>query len=157
MLCPSSRTGSETTFKSANGASFKLRSVLLFSFARLRSLPPAFFLSGAVLAFSLMLPLPRGGSIGALPSICPFWNLTGHPCPGCGLTRSFVCLAHGHFVDAFRWHPLGPLLFGGTLLYLVSTLAGWKWPFPNRIAVALIVSLLVCWSLRLGGVFPLPS
>ena len=41
------------------------------------------------------------------PVICPFRRLTGLPCPGCGLTRSWVYLAHGRWGDAFAAHPFG--------------------------------------------------
>ena len=70
-------------------------------------------LLSAVFAASALLPLPHGANarIGKLPSICLFYHLTGLPCPGCGLTRSFVFLGHGHFYDALHWHPLGPAVF----------------------------------------------
>lgn len=72
-----------------------------------------FGLLSAILAASVCLPLPdRAGQIGHLPSVCPFYNLTGLPCPGCGLTRAFVCLGHGRFGEALHWHPLGWLVFG---------------------------------------------
>ncbi|GAA1506214.1 DUF2752 domain-containing protein [Nocardioides humi] len=44
------------------------------------------------------------------PVICPFRRLTGLPCPGCGLTRSWVYLTHGWWRDSFLAHPFGPLL-----------------------------------------------
>ena len=74
-------------------------------------------LSG-VFAASLLLPLPAPatGKIAHLPSVCLFYNLTGLPCPGCGLTRSFVCLGHGRFWEALHWHPLGPVIY---LLFFV--------------------------------------
>ena len=74
-------------------------------------------LSG-VFAASLLLPLPAPvtGQIGHLPSVCLFYHVTGLPCPGCGLTRSFVSLGHGHLRDALHWHPLGPIIF---LLFLI--------------------------------------
>jgi hypothetical protein len=43
-------------------------------------------------------------------SICPFANLTGHPCPGCGLTRAALALARLDVATAVRLHPLAPLL-----------------------------------------------
>jgi hypothetical protein len=46
-----------------------------------------------------------------VPSMCMFRNLTGHSCPGCGLTRSFSFLAHGDLRDGFHLNPLGPILF----------------------------------------------
>jgi hypothetical protein len=51
------------------------------------------------------------------PTICPFRLMTGLPCPGCGLTRSFVSTAHGDFRDAFGFHLFGPLLFVGLIVY----------------------------------------
>ncbi|MEO0606121.1 MAG: DUF2752 domain-containing protein [Myxococcota bacterium] len=46
-----------------------------------------------------------------LPALCLWRNVTGLPCPGCGLTRSFTFLAHGHLDAAVRMNVLGPLLF----------------------------------------------
>jgi hypothetical protein len=47
---------------------------------------------------------------------CPFYYLTGHPCPFCGGTRSFAYMWQGDLSNAVRLYPLGPLLFGGTLV-----------------------------------------
>lgn len=41
------------------------------------------------------------------PVICPLRRLTGLPCPGCGLTRSWVYLAHGWWREAFSAHLFG--------------------------------------------------
>lgn len=43
------------------------------------------------------------------PVICPFRRLTGLPCPGCGLTRSWVYLVHGWWRESFLAHPFGPV------------------------------------------------
>lgn len=43
-------------------------------------------------------------------SICLFYNTTGVPCPGCGMTRSFLHLFKGHIGKAFHFHPLFPLV-----------------------------------------------
>lgn len=45
------------------------------------------------------------------PVLCPFRLLTGLPCPGCGLTRSFCAMAHGHLNQALGFHLFGPALF----------------------------------------------
>ena len=68
-------------------------------------------LSG-VLAASFVLPLPGAkGQIAHIPAFCPFYLATGLPCPGCGLTRAFVCISHGQFVQSLHWHPIGWLVY----------------------------------------------
>ena len=47
----------------------------------------------------------------AIPFRCLFRSLTNHECPSCGLTRSFVAVAHGRLKDAVVFHPGGPVLF----------------------------------------------
>lgn len=49
-------------------------------------------------------------------SICFFHTLTNLPCPGCGLTRSFVWLLHGDVVKSVMFNPFGIVIF-----------AGWTW------------------------------
>jgi hypothetical protein len=81
------------------------------------------FLYGAVLLGSVLLPIPAGdGRILGLPSICLFYDLTGLPCPGCGLTRSFVCFAHGQIAQAYRWNLLGPELWLICALFFMRAL-----------------------------------
>ncbi len=46
-----------------------------------------------------------------VPILCGFRRLFGVPCPGCGLSRSFVFLAHGQVLEAFRANWMGPPLF----------------------------------------------
>jgi Protein of unknown function (DUF2752) len=41
---------------------------------------------------------------------CPFAELFGLPCPGCGLTRAAWALLRGDFRGALSLHPLSPLL-----------------------------------------------
>jgi len=50
-----------------------------------------------------------------VPVVCTFRRLTGHNCPGCGLTRSFTFMAHGNVAMAFQMNMLGPLAFCVTL------------------------------------------
>lgn len=37
---------------------------------------------------------------------CFFFELTGHYCPGCGITRLFLSLFQLRFYQAFRYNPL---------------------------------------------------
>ncbi|MFI5284344.1 MAG: DUF2752 domain-containing protein [Candidatus Dormibacterales bacterium] len=55
---------------------------------------------------------------------CPFYYLTGHPCPFCGGTRSFAYMWRGDLSDAVRLYPLGPTLFAGSVLGSAGLAAG---------------------------------
>ncbi len=114
----------------------------------------------AVFAASVLLPPPGAdGQIGHLPSLCPFYNLTGLPCPGCGLTRAFVCLGHGQWRESLHWHPLGGLIFLlFALLWLRAGLFWWRGVtllplLPrtvSRLAWAAAALLLVFGLARIG-------
>ena len=53
------------------------------------------------------------------PVLCPFRLLTGLPCPGCGLTRSWVYLVHGQWSDGISANPFGALALVAVLAFLV--------------------------------------
>ena len=55
---------------------------------------------------------------------CPFYYLTGHPCPFCGGTRSFAYMWEGDMTDAVRLFPLGPAFFLGTLVGIGGLASG---------------------------------
>jgi len=52
----------------------------------------------------------------ALPGVCTFNNLTGLPCPGCGLVRSMVAAGHGRLEASVACHRLGLITFAYVLL-----------------------------------------
>jgi hypothetical protein len=75
--------------------------------------------AGGVVGFGVALALSPAG-IEHGPTICPFRLVTGLPCPGCGLTRSWVYGAHGDWAQSFAAHPFGlPLLAALLLLAIV--------------------------------------
>lgn len=103
------------------------------------------------------IQLPGGGT---LPSLCLFHNITGYPDLGCGLTRSFVNIAHFHFLDAFRAHLLGPPLFIMLvvgLFYLAYHMLGGRRQlvikFTNRDAKLAIIfaslTVLSAWATKI--------
>lgn len=78
---------------------------------------------GLVLAAVLVLSLVLEPAwVGRQPTVCAVRSVTGVPCPGCGLTRSFVTTAHGDVAGAFAFHPFGPVLFALSLLALLALL-----------------------------------
>lgn len=88
-----------------------------------------------------------------IPKTCLTRDLFGVDCPGCGLTRSFIHLAHWDWKASWKMHRLGWLLFLATLLqvpYRAQALLSKKggvvpaW-MANQFGRALIVLLIVNW------------
>lgn len=50
---------------------------------------------------------PRGLPGIVLPGVCLSREMFGLSCPACGLTRSFVLMAHGQWHSAWQMHRLG--------------------------------------------------
>ncbi|HKP87552.1 MAG TPA: DUF2752 domain-containing protein [Blastocatellia bacterium] len=67
----------------------------------------ALVLLSGMFAVSVMFAPPAGDYF----TVCGFKNLTGLPCPGCGLTHSFCAMGKGQIVAAFGYNLLGPPLF----------------------------------------------
>lgn len=89
---------------------------------------------------------------------CPFYYLTGHPCPFCGGTRSFAYMWQGDFSDAVRLYPLGPVLFVGTLagvaVLAVGIVTGRTWT-PNLssrqwklLTFGVVTTIAISWALK---------
>ena len=93
----------------------------------------------------------------ALPP-CPFYYLTGHPCPFCGGTRSFAYMWQGDMTDAVRLYPLGPLFFVGSLMSAAGLASGlitgrtWSLNLSSRqwrlLTVAGVGAIAVSWVLK---------
>jgi hypothetical protein len=95
-----------------------------------------------------------------LPHMCTSRVFLGISCPGCGLTRSFVYLAHGRWQEAWRVHRLGWLLAGLVVMqlpYRGMILAGLLRPISSRTAQWLafgLAGLLVAhWALTMAVSF----
>ena len=122
------------------------------------------FVLPALLCAAFVAPMPERGRLLGLPTLCMFRYLTGLPCPGCGLTRSCVCFAHGHFGESLAYHPLGPLVFltlaflGLLRLPFVRQRFAFVSPRFGEVAAYGATGLfLAAWAARLlGFVPPLP-
>ena len=82
---------------------------------------PLALATGIALAASRFLPVQR------LPlKFCLFSRGTGYPCPFCGMTRTFVAMAHAQWSAAWHNSPLAAGLFiltGLTFLWHALALA----------------------------------
>lgn len=123
---------------------------------------PAAALIAGVFAASVVLPwTPLAGR-----TLCLFAHLTGQPCPGCGLGRSFVAITHGDWAAALSFHPLGLLAYVALAWLLVRFVAEGalrrRLPHlvPTRarrlLAWSAAAGLLIVWAMRLLGVLQVP-
>ena len=53
------------------------------------------------------------------PTLCLFKNMTGIPCPSCGVTRSVLLIMQGEFIQAVLMNPLG--IIAVALLIILPT------------------------------------
>ena len=53
-------------------------------------------------------------------TICPFFHLTGVPCPGCGMGRALVHIFHLHFIEALYYNPFGFLVAAAQCYVILS-------------------------------------
>ena len=67
------------------------------------------------------LILVAGNALGWHLWVCMFHEITGLPCPGCGLTRGMTAFARGDVQQALHWHPFTPVFALGLVLMVVVT------------------------------------
>ena len=93
-------------------------------------------------------------------TVCLFKNVTGIPCPSCGITRSILSLAHGNIQEAFYLNPLGIIVFGAIIIipvWIITDLLIQKNSFglfyksmektfqKRWVAIAAIIGILLIW------------
>jgi len=103
---------------------------------------------GSILVFIFVVP------IGSLPlPVCVLREVTGVSCLTCGLTRSLHAASHGHFMEAFRFHLVGPVLIVGLAVVAMVCIAegtGGKdmglWG-SRRLQKTVLIVLVLVWIL----------
>jgi Protein of unknown function (DUF2752). len=91
---------------------------------------------------------------------CPFFRVTGIPCPGCGLTRAVILLLKGDLQASLRFHAFAPIvLLSAVALVLVLLLprsitqpAISKMEMLEQqtgLTVIILVGLILYWLARL--------
>jgi len=103
---------------------------------------------------------------------CPLASVLGVPCPGCGLTRATLALAHGELQHALELHPLvlvlAPLFIWAMSSAAIGYVRGPRRAGPARVwlasrTVTALASVLMfvtlgVWGARFFGYFggPVP-
>ncbi|MFA9380250.1 MAG: DUF2752 domain-containing protein [Acetanaerobacterium sp.] len=77
---------------------------------------------------------------------CVVRNLTGIPCPTCGMTRAVLALASLHFKAAFYNHPLVYLLAPLTGVIAVLYIGFDIKPTDNRYTPVYIITIMIFFA-----------
>ena len=103
----------------------------------------------------LLIGLYLIGTVLIWGKVCPFWIVTGLPCPGCGLTRAGLMVIRGEFADAvktnltiFLWIPF--LVYGIIARYFIKV---WQKKFKGILIILLLITLLY-YGVRMVWIFP---
>jgi hypothetical protein len=93
-----------------------------------------------------------------LPGLCMSKNLFNAECPGCGMTRCFISLAHGDLQAAWNFNPAGLLFFALVVSQIpLRAIQIWRirtgrpelgigrWQWPLFVVVGL---MLVQWGVK---------
>lgn len=95
--------------------------------------------------------------VGLVPvTTCVARIASGHPCPGCGLTRAGLRLLAGDLAGAWQLHPLAlPLTLLALALPIVALrVSEGAWRRFGQLAMTVSgVALLVVWAARFAGAF----
>lgn len=78
---------------------------------------------------------------------CPILFFTGIPCPGCGMTRSLLCLLRFDIEEALQYHPLGIVMPFLAIGLLFGKIYSKKW--FNRILQLFLALFLIVYIIRL--------
>jgi hypothetical protein len=100
-------------------------------------------------------------------TICPFRNLTGWPCPLCGMTRAYAAASRGNWHLAWHYHPMWWLAPGAMLgiagICLCDAARGTDWltiarrafearvRWPQVLSAIAVMWAAVIWHARMEG------
>ena len=122
-------------------------------------------LAAGALLISLLLEVRGGESVSVpgvsavLPELCYYKRMFGSNCPGCGLTRAFIALAHGNLAAAWHYNPASLLVFVAVVfqipyqstqlwrVYQGKPALRWKW--LHWMALVVVLALPAQWLVRL--------
>jgi hypothetical protein len=95
----------------------------------------------------------------AIPSMCSTRVLTGIDCPGCGLTRAFISISHGRFLEAWQFNPASFAVYAFVAAQIpwhsiqLWRIARRRQPLESNLVylapIGLVVVLMANWLIKL--------
>lgn len=100
--------------------------------------------------------------LGSMPLQCFFHRFTGLHCPGCGMTRATASVLEFDWFAAFRYNPLGVVLFPVALFgvgletigWVRGTAPPWRIPLGKHGAKIIAVVVILFFILRNVPYYP---
>ena len=83
---------------------------------------------------------------------CMIRRLTGIPCPGCGMSRAVYNIFKGNVAEAFRFHPLFPLI--PFILLAMTNILNKHIKIKNTILIITAVLFFSAYIVRMYLYFP---
>ncbi len=123
--------------------------------------------AAAVLAAALVQPVAGHGDQLTLfgrpfGPVCTFLDLTGLPCPSCGMTRSWVWAVRGELALALRYNVAGVALLAILVAYAPVRVWGGGRLGRRGAQMVLVLAMtwgfvwMIGWAVRLAGGWPIP-
>ncbi len=78
---------------------------------------------------------------------CIFHILFGINCPGCGLSRAYICFFQGEFAEAFSYHPLFLLIPLMIILFFCRHIKKISFLYKNNLIWWIIIVIWVLFYL----------
>lgn len=95
----------------------------------------------------------------AIPSMCSTRVLMGIDCPGCGLTRAFISISQGRFLDAWNFNPASFAVYAFVAAQIPwHSIQLWRIyqgrrplesSFVYLVPIGLVIILMINWLIKL--------
>ncbi len=90
--------------------------------------------------------------------ICPFYNLTGIPCPSCGITRGMISILKGEFILGLKYNLFSIFVLVGLILVFISFLTRkldfiYYEKFINKIFLIFVIFITIYGVVRIIFLF----
>lgn len=85
---------------------------------------------------------------------CLVQNITGFPCPTCGMTRAYKSLLHLDIKGAFEWHPLFWLVPLVAVVMLLQNHRHFKKINMTYFSLGIFIPSILVYTYRMVQIFP---